>query len=171
MPHPLNPAIIAPSRDSSLHPKSLTIKPFNKQSKPTKMKKNLNRTFSLAIITGMVILSQSACRKSVSPNTPPAVNFKNKAAYIYKDDSTSGHAYRGIMEPNNCGVVMVNENDCGTFDFSSFNMIVVDANTAKFNSPWSATIVNQINNSGKPILLLGEGGSRFGEALNLKEKW
>lgn len=105
------------------------------------------------------------------PGGGNSITYKNKIAFLYKRDSTDGAAFRSLLQANNCGVTLVDSAQTGSTDFTKFDLVVVGNNTAGSAGELTPQIVGAVKTSGKPVLLIGEGGGHFGEQLNTAVNW
>jgi hypothetical protein len=130
--------------------------------------KLIQSTFVMIALT----VAMASCKKenisSPAPTPAPLPVAKNKIAYIYKTDNTDGQAFKDLMQANGCTVTLLDKLAAATFDYSSFNMIVVGKNTdgTQVTPDWSTAESTAINGSGKPILFIGVGGLQLALKLN-----
>jgi hypothetical protein len=122
------------------------------------------------ILTLFVISILGACKKSSSPTTPP---IRNNLLYIYQNDSTDGVSFKTLLQNNGCSVTLLDRSKAGAFNYSSYNMVIIGNNTDTLHSSndWSPTDAMTIKNTGKPILLIGEGGLLFAEDIGDTVNW
>ncbi len=127
--------------------------------------------FAIAVLSFALVALHADCKKNSSgiPISP----IKNNLAYVYNSDSTNGAAFKSLFQVNGCSVTLVKKSVAATFDYSAFNVIIIDGNTAELNGPdnWSSTDAMAIKNSGKPLVLLNEGGMLFGDQIKTTVCW
>jgi hypothetical protein len=133
-------------------------------------------TLSLIVILSITLaISLNACKKSNPSSTPSTpLPIKNLVAFVYQNDSTDGVAFRTLfVNSGGALVTLVDRKAAGSFDFSYYNMIVIGNNTDTLSSSnhWPAGDAMTINNFGKQILLLGEGGLLFAGAIQDTVNW
>ncbi len=98
--------------------------------------------------------------------------LKNNIAYIYKADSTSGTAFKNLLENNNCNVTLIEQGKAAATDYSHYKLIVIDHNTDAIGAgSWKSKEADAIKNAGKPVLLLGMGGLLLAEKLGNTANW
>ena len=133
----------------------------------------MKNNFRLVLLTLSVFFVLNACKKSSSstPATPPPI--KNNLVYIYKNDSTDGVSFENLLKLNGCTVTLINKSAAAALDYSSYSMIIIGGNsdTLKSHDNWDTAAANKIKNSGKPCLLIGEGGLLFGGAIGDTVAW
>jgi hypothetical protein len=126
--------------------------------------------FQSTLVIAALAVAFTSCKKETvpAPAPSPAPVAKNKIAYIYKTDNTDGQAFKDLMQSNGCTVTLLDKSASATFDYSSFNMIVVGGNTdaGQVIPDWSNAESAAINGSGKPILFIGVGGLQLALKLN-----
>ena len=90
------------------------------------------------------------------------------AAYIYDSDATTAAAFKDLLGDNGVNTTLVQLNSVANTNFSSYDMILVGHDTgAGYDWSGSPSAREKIQNSGKPVLGLGQGGASLFEELNL----
>ncbi len=123
------------------------------------------------LVTVAIVLycafSFCSCSKMERPVPQIDIAKANSVVFIFKTDSTEAMAFRQLMQANNCGVTLLDKSEVGKTDFSDFRLIVAGHNTdALTPAPgWSSADTAAINQSGKPILLIGLGGMQLAKKL------
>lgn len=115
------------------------------------------------------ILLLAACKKSndaAPSSSTPEPEVKNKIAYLYKQNSNDADAYKKLMDVNGCTVTLIDMSEAASADYTKFDLIVIGNNTADDAYDFSAPIVNAIQGSSKPVLMVGLGGAHYGETIN-----
>ena len=105
-------------------------------------------------------------------STPFDVSAANRsAAYIYNADSTTANDFKNLLEGNGVSTTLVQLDNVAGSDFSGFDVILAGPDSG-YGSQWGTTAaVNQVRNSGKPVLGLGDGGYALFGQLNLDIGW
>ena len=99
-----------------------------------------------------------------------ALRRTGKIAVIYNDTDTiihSGPSFRNFLQNDGHSVDLINMTDILTTDLSDYDLILIDDHTGFLGSWGSTAEVNYVNNSGKPIIGIGDGGYAFFGKLNL----
>jgi len=92
-------------------------------------------------------------------------------AFIYSSDLASAESYGSLLTANGMTVDLVPSSDAATWDYSSYGLIVIGAETGAFYSWEPEAAVSAIDGTGKPILGLGTGGSSFFSVLDIYIDW
>ena len=99
-----------------------------------------------------------------------ALRRTGKIAVIYNDTDTviqSGPSFRNFLHNDGHSADLINITDIMSTDLSAYDLILIDDNSGFLGSWGSTTEVSYINNSGKPIIGIGDGGYAFFGKLNL----
>ncbi|MBX9850428.1 MAG: hypothetical protein K2X86_01575 [Cytophagaceae bacterium] len=99
---------------------------------------------------------------------------QDKIAYIYASDNTNALSFETLLEANGYLVDLVEISNVGTFNFSTYSLIAADHNSGSIGNWGTPADVQQIKNSNKPILALGQGGISLLEQIesgNLGIDW
>ncbi|HEY4150547.1 MAG TPA: hypothetical protein VGM41_16520 [Chitinophagaceae bacterium] len=133
----------------------------------------MKNTFRSLLWTLFAIIALNACKKSSSSpaSNPPAI--KNNLVYIYKTDSTDGVAFKSLLQLNGCSVALLDKSAAAAFNYTTYNMIIIGGNTdaVTLHDNWDTVTATVIKNSGKPCLLLNEGGLLFADAIKNTVGW
>lgn len=99
-----------------------------------------------------------------------ALRRTGKIAVIYNDTDTiiqSGPSFRNFLQSDGHSADLINMTDILSTDLSAYDLILIDDHTGFLDSWGSTTKVSYVNNSGKPIIGIGDGGYAFFGKLNL----
>lgn len=145
---------------------------FNMKKRPP-----LLQFLAAAFIATASLVSSCSKEQMEQRNTPGNQDVKNSLqaakltriptysiAYIYKKDSSDAADYKALMQANNCQVTLIEKNTSAKVNYKGYNLIVIDNNTGTLsfgNSEWTASQAKPINDAGKPMLLMGQGGVEF----------
>ena len=106
----------------------------------------------------------------------PVAGGSGKIAYIYPDgDLTVAAPYKAFLDAHGYSTTLIPVSSVTSTNFSVYDLIIIGGNTG--NSDWNSgshvpsAAATAVNNSGKPILGLGDGGSYFFEAFSLNIRW
>lgn len=89
-------------------------------------------------------------------------------AYIYSSDISSANGYKSLLDSNGLSTSLIYRGDAVNSDFSKYNLIIIGSDLDITGSQDDVSLVSVIDNSGKPVLALGEGGYYFLGQLKLK---
>jgi hypothetical protein len=92
-------------------------------------------------------------------------------AYIYYTDATGANSYKSLLEDNGYSVTLVPMIAVATTDFSVYDLIIVGPDTGSGYHWGDAASVSAIQDSGKPIIGLHEGGASLFQELGLSINW
>lgn len=113
----------------------------------------------------------------IYPYSPATTTFTvttstRSAAYIYDDDLSTTNAFKDLLDSNAISTTLVQLDNVDGTDFSSYDAILVGHDTSTVNG-WSGSAAarGKVQNSGKPVLGLGRGGSFLFEELDLHIGW
>lgn len=81
--------------------------------------------------------------------------------YIYDTDQSGAENYKALLEDNGFPTTLVPLSDFAATDFSGSRLIIIGSDTGNLASWGNSASVSAIEDSGKPILALGEGGYSF----------
>jgi hypothetical protein len=112
----------------------------------------------LALVLGAIVLpstSYSACQD---------------IAFVYSDATDAG-SYKALLDANGYPTTLIPMNGVATTDFSSYGTIIIGHGTGNLNTWGDSNSVAQIDNSGKPLIGLGEGGYAFFGKLLIELGW
>ncbi len=123
----------------------------------------------LILLTLLSITIFCACKKN--SNSPAAI--KNNLVFVYDNDSSEGVAFKSLLQQNGCSVTLVDRSKAGIFDYSGYTMILIGNNTDTLHAvqEWNSADAMTIKNTGKPLLLLGEGGALFAGDIQDTVNW
>jgi uncharacterized repeat protein (TIGR01451 family) len=95
-----------------------------------------------------------------------------KIAYVYKRDTATAGAFKGLLEGNGFTVQLVPLSVVTSTDFTAFNLVIIADDTGSLDT-WGtgAGQTTTIVSAGKPIVGLGEGGYAFFGQLGLGIGW
>lgn len=118
----------------------------------------------MAVILVALTILFGSCKKSTEEATPV---LKNSIAYIYKADNTDGAAFKALLEENECHVTLIDRSVASTINYASYKMIVIDnnADATLTGSSFTDAESTALNNTGKPMLLMGIGGLQFAKKI------
>lgn len=124
----------------------------------------------LILLTLLGIVVFCACKKNSNSPTP---TIKNNLAFIYDNDSSEGVAFKTLLQQNGCSVTLLDRSKAGIFDYSGYAMILIGNNTDTLHGAqdWNPSDAMTIKNTGKPILLIGEGGALFAGDIQDTVNW
>ena len=95
------------------------------------------------------------------PMTPPDV------LYIYNDDIEAAESFESLLMDCGCPTTLIRVADVPTTPLDSYDVVIV-ANDTQYETTWSdPNTVTAIEDSGKPIVGLGNGGYDFFGLLGL----
>jgi hypothetical protein len=123
----------------------------------------------LVLLTLLAVAIFGACKKS--GNSTPAA--RNSLVFIYHNDNSEGVAVKSLLEQNGCTVTLLDRSMAGAFDYSGYVMIIIGNNTDALHAGdgWLPADAMKIKNSGKPILLMGQGGMLFANDIPDTVNW
>ncbi len=105
--------------------------------------------------------------EQASMSAEPQPLFLPSVAYIFYDEPGVAQSFESLLGTYGCSVTLINLTDVTQTAFDSYDVIVVGSDTG-VSSMWSDDqSVIAIENSGKPIVGLGEGGYAFFGKLGL----
>jgi hypothetical protein len=118
--------------------------------------------FSLALVLGISVYSGNAYAKTI--------------AYIYDTDTDSANDFKSILDSKGYTTSLIYMSNIATTDFSGYDLIIIGKDTGYIEAVGSEWVFHwdyyeTVNNLGKPILGLYEGGAYFFEKLNLAIGW
>jgi len=94
--------------------------------------------------------------------------FKYQVAYVYKDDMPTAMSYENLLESHGMVVDLLPMTDVSnTGILNLYQLIVVGPDTGHLSSWGDPASVNNIAQSGKPVIGLGEGGYALFGRLSL----
>ena len=95
--------------------------------------------------------------------------LKFNVAYIYRTDQATANGFKSLIESklSNVSVKLIPINSVAGTDFGTFSGIIIGPDTGGGSSWGTTAAVNQIKNSDKPVLGLGDGGYAFFGKLSL----
>ena len=112
------------------------------------------------MVTAILVISVFAGIAPVMGHGSPC-----NIAYIYSTDTPSANSYKSLLDANSYSTTIIPMGDVVTTDFLRYGAIIIGSDTEdSWGDPAS---VSAINNPGKPIIGLGEGGYAFFGQLNL----
>ncbi|KYK38511.1 MAG: hypothetical protein AYK18_17005 [Theionarchaea archaeon DG-70] len=93
------------------------------------------------------------------------------AAYVYDYELDTADSFKSLLGYNGIPVALVHIEDVPSTDFSSCSLILIGPDTGWGDKWGDEATVSKLNQSEKPILGLGEGGSAFFGKLGLDIGW
>jgi hypothetical protein len=95
-------------------------------------------------------------------------DFRFSVAYIYKNDTTSADSFKNFLEGKGYSTNLIQIDSIVSGMFASYSLILIGSDTGNADSSWGDSgKVAAINDSGKYIVGLGEGGYDFFGKLSL----
>ncbi|MCP4347320.1 MAG: hypothetical protein GY795_17580 [Desulfobacterales bacterium] len=85
------------------------------------------------------------------------------SGYIYSSDNNMADTYKSFLDTNGYSTTIIPTDTAGSSDFSQFDLIIIGNDTGSL----SDEIVLKINESGLPVIGIGEGGYSFFGKNNL----
>jgi hypothetical protein len=132
----------------------------------------MSKRFLIIIVALFAVVGFFQCTNENPSVTQEVINF----LFIYKDDSTKTKAdnFKTFIEndgPDGSQVTLVEIADISTTNFSSFEVIIIgpdtcDTGLANWGDATKDAEVEMIYDSGKPILALGAGGSKYYQRID-----
>lgn len=104
---------------------------------------------------------------SIQPQemSPPSV------AYIHERDTEAAESYQSLLVSYGCPTTLIGLDDVATAPLDFYDLVIVGNDTGSLSHWGDAESVVAIENSGKPVLGLGEGGYAFFGKLGLEIGW
>src|SRR5207244_2402158 len=96
---------------------------------------------------------------------------QSSVAYVYATDTAARDAFSTLLSGRGYTVTGVTVTNAATFDFSTYTGIVVGHDTGSLSSWGTQAAIDQIHNSGVPIVGVGEGGYAYLGKLGLGIGW
>jgi hypothetical protein len=133
----------------------------------------MRSSFRLVPLSLFAIITLAACKKTSNTSNTQPHSIKNSLVYVYKNDSTDGAAFKSLLQLNGCSVTLIDKSAVAAFNYANYKMIVIGGNSDSLQSHdnWDTAAAAVIMNTGKPCLLLGEGGFLFGGAIKDTVNW
>lgn len=88
-------------------------------------------------------------------------------AYVYSTDTTSANDFKSFLDAGGCVTTLIDMSSVSGTSFLSYDVIIIGSDTGNLGTWGDSASVNVINDSGRPILALGEGGYAFLGKLSL----
>lgn len=105
--------------------------------------------------------------REASMSTRPESMLLPRIAYVYGSDAEATESYRSLLMSYGCPTTLLGVDDVTTAALDSHDLIIV-ANDTQDETTWSdPNVVAAIEDSGKPIAGLGDGGYDFFGLLGL----
>ncbi len=105
--------------------------------------------------------------REASMSTKPESMSLPRVAYVYGSDDEATESYRSLLMSYGCPTTLVGIDDVTTAALDSCDLIIV-ANDTQHETTWSdPNIVAAIEDSGRPVVGLGDGGYDFFGLLGL----
>ena len=92
-------------------------------------------------------------------------------AYIHERDAEAAESFRSLFVSYGCSATLIRLDEVVTTPLDSYDLVIVGNDTGMLSSWGESDSVAAIENSGKPILGLGEGGYAFFGKLGLEIGW
>jgi outer membrane protein assembly factor BamB len=105
----------------------------------------------------------------ILPDNGPTIQDSSTkyVAFIYSTDDTSASSYKALLETDGLGVDLVLNSTAQTWNYTRDKLIIIGNDTGMLNYWEPSAAVAAIDNTGKPVLGLGEGGYSFFGKLGL----
>jgi hypothetical protein len=87
-----------------------------------------------------------------------------RAGYVLSKDVDTANAYKALLDGNGLEVTLVDLAGVETTDLSPFDLIIIGPDTGAWDDPAK---VSHVDDAGKPVLGLGDGGYAFFGELDL----
>ncbi len=110
------------------------------------------------------IVSSWSDALTVTVNAP--IPVFTKIAYIYSTDSESANSYKAFLEDKGYPTSLIHIDSIAAGIFTD-TLILIGADTGREGAWGQSAIVDAVNNSGQPIIGLGQGGHDFFGKLSL----
>ena len=108
----------------------------------------------------LVCLFSGACDDNGSDGTTDPVDPPTGVALIYHSDSAWVADWAALLTANDFAATRLSTTDVSTADLSGFDVLFVESRTGNVGDWYGdSTAVENIRNSGKPILAAGFGGA------------
>jgi len=138
-----------------------------------------NSTWSLPDTTALQAAIRAGARKLHATQThafgtsefSAAPAAQSSVAYVYATDTAARDALSSMLSSRNYTVTGVTVANAATFDFSTYMAIVIGHDTGNLSSWGTQASIDQIRNSGVPIVGVGEGGYAYFGKLGLGIGW
>lgn len=109
--------------------------------------------FLLALVTGILAYAKAASAAT--------------CAYIYNTDVTTADDFVTFLESKGHPTTKITMSAVGGTNFSGYDLIIVGSDSGNLSAWGDNSSGSQVNNSGKPIIGLGEGGYAFFGRISL----
>jgi serine/threonine protein kinase len=102
-----------------------------------------------------------------------AIFIKTNVAFVYDADLATANAFKSMVEGelSNVTVTPIKKSAVAGTDFGSYKGIIVGPDAGSGYSWNNAAAVNQIKNSGKPVLGMNRGGASLFQEMGLAINW
>jgi hypothetical protein len=102
-----------------------------------------------------------------------AIFIKPNVAFVYDADLATANAFKSMIESNlsNVLVTPIKKSAVASTNFSGYAGIIVGPDAGNGYSWNNAAAVNQIKNSGKPVLGMNRGGASLFQEMGLSINW
>ncbi|TKJ38685.1 MAG: hypothetical protein CEE38_02990 [Planctomycetes bacterium B3_Pla] len=109
--------------------------------------------------------------REASMSTQPQEMTLPSVAYIHEREVEAAESYQSLLVSYGCLTTLIGLDDVVTTPLDSYDLVIVGHDTGMLSSWGESDSVAAIDNSGKPILGLGEGGYAFFGKLDLEIGW
>lgn len=90
------------------------------------------------------------------------------AAYIYNTDTTTANSFKNLLDGNGINTTLVQLANVANTNFSSYDLILAGPDSGSMSQWGTTAAVNRVQNSGKPVVGIGEGGYALFGKLQLE---
>ncbi|MHC4327530.1 MAG: right-handed parallel beta-helix repeat-containing protein [Planctomycetota bacterium] len=94
-----------------------------------------------------------------------------RVAYIHEREAEAAESFQSLLVSYGCSATLIGLDEVATTPLDSYDLVIVGNETGMLSSWGESDSVAAIENSGKPILGLGEGGYAFFGKLELEIGW
>ena len=116
---------------------------------------------------GSTIYADPLCIYAGDPNTPAGDESVPDVAFIYSHKSDEAQSFQSLLESSGCPTTLIKSGDFADTPLDSFDIIIVADDTQSEETWTEPNAIAAIENSGKPIIGLGDGGYDFFGLLGL----
>jgi hypothetical protein len=106
-------------------------------------------------------------RRQASMSTRPEAMSLPRVGYVHSSDAEATESFRSLFMSYGCPTTLIGIDDVGTAALDSYDLVIV-AHDTQYETTWrDPNAVAAIDNSGKPVVGLGDGGYDFFGLLGL----
>ena len=116
---------------------------------------------------GSTIYADPLCIYAGDQNTPAGDESVPDVAFIYSHKSDEAQSFQSLLESSGCPTTLIKSGDFADTPLDSFDIIIVADDTQSEETWTEPNAIAAIENSGKPIIGLGDGGYDFFGLLGL----